>query len=243
MMVSVVCVRTRVHACIRACMCVRSSVPFWYVYRNVRLGALDFVLIIITDIMEYDDNDYNKNPRTFYLLCYAFDICLEAVAEHFTVSFSFLFEPTLTMTHWLTDSYLARKQVCPSCKAMFLKWSAQLMRTGGKWVTLSFWFLTYMGGGGGSCIFLFAASPVTKGSDGFFLTCQDFGRMFNNSFPACAFFFLKVEISSRTLIPLIRPGSVHSGSASWDDCDSVFSDELHVSSFPDRFQHYAWIVA
>ena len=33
------------------------------------------------------------------------------------------------------------------------------------------------------------------------------------------FFFCKVEISKRTLIPLFRPGSVHSGSASGDDCD------------------------
>ena len=35
-------------------------------------------------------------------------------------------------------------------------------------------------------------------------------------------FFSKVEISSRTLISLLRPGSVHSGSASWDDCGRVF---------------------
>ena len=50
-------------------------------------------------------------------------------------------------------------------------------------------------------------------------------------------------ISSRTLIPLFRPGSVHNGSASWDDCDLVFPDELRVSSFPDRFPHYAWTAA
>ena len=52
------------------------------------------------------------------------------------------------------------------------------------------------------------------------------------SFPACAFlffFFFEVEITSRTLIPLFRPGSVHSGSASWDDCDRVFLEELCVS--------------
>ena len=50
------------------------------------------------------------------------------------------------------------------------------------------------------------------------------------------FFFLsQVEISSHKLISLFRPGSVHSGSASWDDCDQVFPDELRVSSFPDRF--------
>ena len=45
------------------------------------------------------------------------------------------------------------------------------------------------------------------------------------------FFFFKVEISSHTLIPVFRPGSVHSG---W-----VFPDELRVSSFPDRFPHTA----
>ena len=32
--------------------------------------------------------------------------------------------------------------------------------------------------------------------------------------PAFFFFFFEVEISSRTLIPLFRPGSVHSGSTS-----------------------------
>ena len=40
---------------------------------------------------------------------------------------------------------------------------------------------------------------------GFFLTYEDLGRMFDNSFPTCAF-FLKVEISSRTHIPLFTPG-------------------------------------
>ena len=52
-----------------------------------------------------------------------------------------------------------------------------------------------------------------------------------------SYFFL-VEISSCTLIPLIMPGSVHSGSASWDDCGRAFPDELHASWFPDRFPHY-----
>ena len=50
-----------------------------------------------------------------------------------------------------------------------------------------------------------------------------------------ALFFFKVEISLRTLS--------HSGSASGDDCDRVFPDELRVSSFPDRFPHYAWTAA
>ena len=59
---------------------------------------------------------------------------------------------------------------------------------------------------------------------------------------AC-FFLLKVEISSCTLIPFFRSGSVHSGLASWDDCGRLFPDELCVSSFPDRFLHYAWTAA
>ena len=69
--------------------------------------------------------------------------------------------------------------------------------------------------------------------------------MFDNSFPACAFFFLffEVEISLHTLILLFRPGSVHSGSASWNDRDWVFPDDLRVSSFPDRFPHYACATA
>ena len=66
--------------------------------------------------------------------------------------------------------------------------------------------------------------------------------MFNHSFPTCTFFFY-VEISSRTLIPLLMPGSVHSGSASWYDCVQMFNDKLLVSSFPDRFPHYAQTVA
>ena len=77
---------------------------------------------------------------------------------------------------------------------------------------------------------------------GFFLLCEEFGRKFNNSFPACAFFYFLVEISSCTLIPLFRPGSFDSGPASWDDCDQVFPDDLSVNSFPDRFPHYAWTV-
>ena len=49
---------------------------------------------------------------------------------------------------------------------------------------------------------------------GFFLTCEDFGRMFDHSFPACVFKFFLMEISLCTLIPLFMPGSVHSGSVS-----------------------------
>ena len=81
------------------------------------------------------------------------------------------------------------------------------------------------------------------GGGGFFLACKDFGRMFSLSFPACTFFFFFLEISLRSLIPLFRPGSVHSGSASWGDCDQVFPDELRMSSFPNRFPHSAWTAA
>ena len=50
---------------------------------------------------------------------------------------------------------------------------------------------------------------------------------------------IKVEISSRTLISLFRTETVHSGSASWDDCVRVFPGEVRVSSFSDRFPHSA----
>ena len=62
-----------------------------------------------------------------------------------------------------------------------------------------------------------------------------FGECSTIHSPSSLFFFFLVETSSRTLIKLSRPGSVHSGSASWDDCDRLFPDELLVSSFPDRF--------
>ena len=53
----------------------------------------------------------------------------------------------------------------------------------------------------------------------------------------------EVEISSHALIPFLTPGSVHSGSASRDDCGRKFLDKLRVSSFPERFPHYAWTAA
>ena len=56
------------------------------------------------------------------------------------------------------------------------------------------------------------------------LACENFGRMFHHSFLACAVF--KMEISARTLIPLFMPGSVHSGSASRNDCGRVFQCSL-----------------
>ena len=72
--------------------------------------------------------------------------------------------------------------------------------------------------------------------------------MSGHSFPACMFLLVLlllflVEISSRTLIPLLTLGSIHSGSASLDDCGRVYPDESRVISFPDRFPHYAWTAA
>ena len=52
-----------------------------------------------------------------------------------------------------------------------------------------------------------------------------------------------MEISLRTLIPYFRSGSDHSGLASWDDWGRMFPDKLRVSSFLDRFSHYAWTAA
>ena len=57
--------------------------------------------------------------------------------------------------------------------------------------------------------------------------------------PALYYYFLEVEISSCTPIPLCRPGSVHSGSASWDDCGSPLTSCVWAH-FPDRFPQYAW---
>ena len=42
----------------------------------------------------------------------------------------------------------------------------------------------------------------------------------------------EVEISSRTLIPLFMPGSLHSGSASRDDCERVSPGEIIMQSTP-----------
>ena len=43
--------------------------------------------------------------------------------------------------------------------------------------------------------------------------------------------FFELEVGSCTLIPHFMPGSVHSGSVSWDDCGRMFPDKLHVSCF------------
>ena len=70
--------------------------------------------------------------------------------------------------------------------------------------------------------------PSGSGGDGFFLACVDFGKY--STIPRLrfffSFFFFEEEISSRSLIPLFTPGSVHSGSASWGDCGRMFPDNL-----------------
>ena len=68
--------------------------------------------------------------------------------------------------------------------------------------------------------------------------------MYDHSFPACTFCVcVEVYFSLRALIPRFVLGSVHSGSASRDDCGRIFPDKLRVSSFPDRFPHYVWAAA
>ena len=82
--------------------------------------------------------------------------------------------------------------------------------------------------------------PVWQGPwlRGWVSSLQEFGKN-GRPFISCLhfFFFLKVEISLHTLISLFRPGSVHSGSVSWDDCGQVFPCELHVRSFSQIGSH------
>ena len=78
---------------------------------------------------------------------------------------------------------------------------------------------------------------------------RGFGGRFDDSFPSwvfvcllllfflfdCLFVCLFVCLSRDQLASInstfLRPGSVHSGLASWDDCGRMFPDELRVSSF------------
>ena len=75
---------------------------------------------------------------------------------------------------------------------------------------------------------------------GFFLACEDLKEHSTILSPPAQFFFLFIEeISLGTLNSLFMPGSVHSGPASLDDCGLTFLDKLRVSSFANRFPHYA----
>ena len=75
------------------------------------------------------------------------------------------------------------------------------------------------------------AAPLHR-NGGFFHACEDLGENVRQFIPRLG-----------TLIPLFMPGSIHSGSASRDDCGRMFPDKLRVSSFPDRFPQYAWTAA
>ena len=55
------------------------------------------------------------------------------------------------------------------------------------------------------------------------------------------FFFFNVGVSSRALIPLFIPRSVHSGWANWDDCGLLFPYKLRLNLFPNWFPLYTWI--
>ena len=85
-----------------------------------------------------------------------------------------------------------------------------------------------------------AGEGLTSKMMAFYLLARILGTC--STIPRLHFFdlYLEVEITSRTLISLFVPGSIHSGSSSRDDCGQMFPYESRVSSFPDRFQHYAW---
>ena len=78
-------------------------------------------------------------------------------------------------------------------------------------------------------------------SGGFFLACKDLGGRFDDSFLPVLLLFLSGDQLTHTS-SLLSPESVHSGSANWDDCGQVFSDELYVSSFPFLVQNQSTVV-
>ena len=54
----------------------------------------------------------------------------------------------------------------------------------------------------------------------------------DHSPPALFILFLSGNQFTHTGSTLLGPGSVHSGSVSWDDCGQALPDKLQVSSFP-----------
>ena len=71
----------------------------------------------------------------------------------------------------------------------------------------------------------------------FFLTCEEFLGNVTHFFSY--FFFFGKQGSAHTYqLPPFMPGSVHSGSANWDDCGQTFPGSLMscmLASFPDKF--------
>ena len=67
-------------------------------------------------------------------------------------------------------------------------------------------------------------------------------RLFNHSFPACAFFFLKWRLARAHYFFLyvrIRISPLSELRRLWPNVPR----QLHVSSFPDRFPHSVWTAA
>ena len=64
------------------------------------------------------------------------------------------------------------------------------------------------------------AVMYVNGGGGFFITCKErsIWETVRQFIPCLCFFFFNVEIRSYTLIPLFRPGSVHNGLESRDNC-------------------------
>ena len=75
------------------------------------------------------------------------------------------------------------------------------------------------------------------GGSGFLLALDDLGERLDNSFPACTFIFY-VEISSHASVSQFRPGLVHGGLASWDDCSQAF----HYTNMSTAY-HKLWEVS
>ena len=79
---------------------------------------------------------------------------------------------------------------------------------------------------------------LTSGVCGFILACRDFLRILDHPFPTCAFFsfFFEVEIAHACwVLSLYQDQST----VAQQTGTTVAERSLFVSSFPDRFPHYA----
>ena len=81
-----------------------------------------------------------------------------------------------------------------------------------------------------------------SGGGGFFFVRKDFGRMFNNSFSTCAFFFLKWRLAWAHLFHSLARISLQWLSMLRWLWPSVFW-WVACELFPEWFPCYAWIVA
>ena len=80
------------------------------------------------------------------------------------------------------------------------------------------------------------------GGGGFILACEEFGRMFHYSFPACTFFF-KAEISMHALISLFSQNQ----STMAEQAEMTVAERSQTSCVWAHFligsPHYAWTAA